>query len=373
MKKEIGEIIFKQGDIGDYALLIEKGQVELYHLNKNQQEVKLTVLGEGELLGETALFDSNLRTFNAKALTACEFVVIKKDRLFEKVNTSDKMVQLIVRILLRRLKEVQDTAKATESDKLTDAKKIKFETDVNLAFFNKEFRIYHQPIVNLETGKTVGSEALIRWDNPTLGIVSPVDFVESLESSSMIVPVGYWILEECFKQHAIIAQKANNKDFTICINLSVRQLMHHKFTETLSALSEKYKINPKNFKLETNEKVLAEGALVFEVLKNCQKMGFLISLDDFGTGFASLQYLSLMPINVIKIERSFIKNISKVPRIAAMVDSIIYMAKRMNITIIAQGIETEGECRLLVGMGCKHGQGYLFSKPVDFQSFLNML
>ncbi len=376
-----GQIIFHQGSQGDYALLIEKGQVEIFHTKSDDLETHLAVLGEGELFGEMALFDTNIRSAGARALSDCTLLVIRKDQLFERVSTSDKIVQLIIRILMRRLKQ-QNEAKSgvalphitgSANDSTDAVEKLKYENQINEAFLHREFRIYHQPMVNLESQKIVGSEALIRWESPTKGLISPGAFVDILENSSMIVPVGYWIIEECFIHHKKLLEKHPGADFSISINVSGRQLLHYSFVQTLRELTEKHKVDPSRFKLEITERILVEGGLVIDILNQCHELGFHISLDDFGTGFSSLQYLARMPIDFIKIDRSFTMNVGKDVKTLAIVDSIIYLAKKLNIRIIAEGIETEAERQSMRDLGCEYGQGYLFSKPLEFSKFLALI
>lgn len=373
-----GQVIFQQGQQGDHALLIEKGQVEIFHTKKNDQEVHLAVLGEGELFGEMALFDSNIRSAGARAMSDCTLLVIRKDQLFERVSTSDKIVQLIIRILMRRLKQQNESKSGvalahlsgSASDSVDAVEKLKFENQINEAFLHNEFKIYHQPIVDLQTKKIVGSEALIRWESPSKGLISPGAFVDILENSSMIVPVGYWIIEECFRHYKRIMEKAPELDFSVSINVSGRQFLHFNFVEMMRELAVKHGVSPSKFKLEITERILLEGGIVIDILNQCHALGFQISLDDFGTGFSSLQYLAQMPIDFIKIDRSFTMNVGKDQKTLAIVDSIIYLARKLKIRIIAEGIETEDERKIMKDLGCEYGQGYLFAKPLAFDSFL---
>lgn len=382
------EIIFTQGQVGDYAYLIEEGKVEIFQTKKNMQDVHLAVLGEGEIFGEMALFESNVRTASTRALSDCRLLKIKKEQLFERVNSSDKIVQLIIRILMKRLTQknmemvgekvvmpdIDDSGLSDTKRKEADGaavQSLKFENEINEAFLKKEFVIYHQPIFKMSDKSVVGSEALIRWESPQQGLVSPGRFVDILENSSMIVPVGYWIIEECFLHHKTIKNKNPQRDFSISINVSSRQFLHFNFIEKLKELVEKHEVNPQNFKLEITERLLMEGGGVIDILNKCHDMGFAISLDDFGTGFSSLQYLAQMPIDFIKIDRSFVMNVIQNPKTYAVVSSIIYLAKKLNLQIISEGIETEAELRAMAEMGSEYGQGYLFSKPVSFNVFLD--
>jgi EAL domain-containing protein (putative c-di-GMP-specific phosphodiesterase class I) len=162
-------------------------------------------------------------------------------------------------------------------------------------------------------------------------------------------------------------------DFSISINVSGRQFLHFDFISKLKELLEKHQVPAKQFKLEITERILLEGGGIIDILDKCAEMGFSISLDDFGTGFSSLQYLARMPISFIKIDRSFVMNIQKDEKTLAVVSSIIFLAKKLNIKIISEGIETATERQIMLDLGSEFGQGYLFAKPVSFNEFLELL
>lgn len=381
MKFKQGEIIFHQGEKGSEAYLIEKGQIEIFHKQQGELETHLAVIGEGELFGEMALLDSNIRSASTRALTDCDLLVIEKSQLLDKIKSSDAVVQLMMRILLRRLRD-QNQVKSgisfahlniDNSNSDAAVEKLRLETQIFEALQKNEFRIYHQPIMNLASGQIYGSEALIRWESPIKGLVSPGNFVDVLENSSMIVPVGYWIFEECFRHYNQIKEKRPDLNFSISINVSGRQFVQHNFIETLKELVAQHNVMPQNFKLEITERILMEGGAIIDVLNQCHELGFKISLDDFGTGFSSLQYLSQMPIDYIKIDRSFVKNVVNDMKTQAVVSSIIYLAQKLNVKIISEGIESEIEAHTMRVMGADYGQGYLYSKPVDFSSFIKSL
>jgi diguanylate cyclase len=375
-----GDIIFKQGEKGNEAYLIEKGQIEIFHNHKDEQEVPLAVLGEGELFGEMALIDSNIRSASARALSDGRLLIIEKSQLVDKINTSDAVVQLMMRILLHRLRDKNQIAaggafspRDVEKPNTIAVERLRLENQIFQALQKEEFRIYHQPIFDLNTLKIYGSEALIRWESPTNGLVSPGQFVDVLENSSTIIPVGYWIFEECFRHYNRIKEQCPDLPFSVSINVSGRQFAHHSFVETLKSLLLKHKVKAENFKLEITERILVEGGAVIDILNQCHDLGFKISLDDFGTGFSSLQYLAQMPIDYLKIDRSFVKNVAGDDKTRAVVSSIIFLAKELDLKIISEGIESETEATAMRVLGSDFGQGYLYSKPLDFDSFLKTL
>ena len=375
-----GDVIFKQDQHGDQAFLIESGNVEIYYTHRNGLETSLAVLGPGEIFGEMALIDSSLRSASTRAATACKLFVISKEQLLDKLDSSDLTVQLVVKMLLNRLRQHNknktgdnlDIINASAHSKIV-LDRIKLESQIRDAHQNHEFVMYHQPIVDLKTLKICGSEALIRWKSPEKGLISPGIFIDLLENSALIIPVGFWIIEECFQQSKIIAQKYPDQKFSMSINISARQLSNSSFIDTLKMLIQKHGINPKDFKLEVTERVFIEGGSVIEFLNKCHALGFEISLDDFGTGFSSLQYLSRLPIDFIKIDRSFVMNILGDDKTKAIVSAIIYLSKKLNMQVIAEGIETEAEFKIMKELGANFAQGYLFSKPVELTKLLEQL
>ncbi len=379
MNVDKNEIIFRQGEKASTAYLIESGQVEIFYTNKTGIDTHLTILGPGELFGEMALIDANVRSASARTLTEVSLHVIQKDQLLEKVNTSSSLVQLIVKILMERLRRINQSEGGDPIQRVHSShqneealQKIKYENEIFEAYKNNEFILYYQPIVELKSRKFVGGEALIRWNSPKVGLISPGKFIEILENSSMIVPVGYWIFEQCFIDSKRI-QSHFNSPFWISINVSGRQFLHNDFVQTLRDLVAKHRVDPRDFKIEIVERVMMESALLMNILTQLQQMGFEISLDDFGTGFSSLQYLADMPVDDLKIDRSFVINLFKDEKTKSVVKSIIYLAKQLDLKVITEGIESEKEAQLLTELGSDCGQGYLFSKPLAVEDIISLL
>lgn len=379
------EIIFRQGASANTAYLIESGEIEIFYTNENNKDTHLTILGPGELFGEMALIDATVRSASAKAHTNVILHEIQKEQLIEKINSSSAIVQLILKILMERLRKLNQaeggdlyvvTQLANPNSTMEALEKLKFENEIFEAYKNNEFILFHQPIVDLNTKEIIGSEALIRWKSVSHGMVAPGQFIDVLENSSMIIPVGYWIFEQCFLDFKRMQSKLNDKQkktFSISINVSGRQFLHHEFILNVKSLISKHQIDPKNFKIEIIERVMMESAVLTDILNQLREIGFQISLDDFGTGFSSLQYLANMPIDFLKIDRSFVINLFKDIKTIAVVKSILYLAKQLNLKVIAEGLETEDELKLMTELGSDYGQGYLFSKPISLDEFIQLL
>lgn len=368
-----GEYIFRQHDSGDCAYLIEKGRVQIL-ITKQNTEVPLSVIGESEIFGEMALLDNLNRSASAQALEDCTLIVVSKDQLLNRVHSADTIVRLLVQLLLKRLRNQNDQLNAIEfsakssTDEGEGISKIRLENKIFEAFKNNEFLLYHQPIIDLNTKTLVGSETLLRWQSPTEGMISPSLFIDLIENSSIIVPVGEWIIEESFRHLQILQQKMPN--YSVSINISGKQFIHHEFIDHLTRTQKKYGIDPKTIKLEMTERILMEGVVVLDTLQRCRDLGYQISIDDFGTGFSSLQYLAKMPIDYIKIDSSFVQKMLAENKTEAVVKSIIYLAQTLSIKIIGEGVETEGQMNKLIELGADFGQGYLFSKPIPLDEII---
>lgn len=387
------QVIFNEGDAGDCAYIIEKGRV-LVFLSKEQDEIPLNILGEGEIFGEMALIDNETRSASVRALEDVRLAIVTKQQVLERVSTADKVVQLLMRVLLKRLRRKNGVIRsggrftdaeyyspgATEDTNQTALDQIKLENQIFQAFQNKEFELFYQPIVNLKTKKTTGCEALLRWNSPMHGLVSPNLFIDIIENSSMVIPIGHWIINQALKDLRSIQDHLRSKnnekmadDFMMSINISGRQFTHSDFVNNLEDLREKHDVQTKNIKLEMTERIMMDGAIALEALNQCRNEGYAISIDDFGTGFSSLQYLTQMPISFLKIDRSFVMKILSDPKSKAVVSSIIHLAHAMDIEIIAEGIENYEEALVLETLGARYGQGYLFSKPVNLGRFISLL
>lgn len=387
------QVIFSEGDAGDCAYIIEKGRVLIY-LNKDQDEIPINILGEGEIFGEMALIDNESRSASVRALEDVRLAIVTKQQVLERVATADKVVQLLMRVLLKRLRrrnnssrgdtefaEVEfDNSGAGQDGTQSALDQLKLENQIFQAFQNKEFELFYQPIVNLKNKQVNGCEALLRWNSPLHGLVSPNLFIDVIENSAMVIPIGHWIINQALKDLRIIQDqlRLNKKskmadDFMMSINISGRQFTHSDFVNNLEDLREKHDLQTRNIKLEMTERIMMDGAIALEALNQCHNQGYAISIDDFGTGFSSLQYLTQMPISFLKIDRSFVMKVLSDPKSKAVVSSIIHLAHAMDIEIIAEGIENNEESLVLETLGARFGQGYLFSKPVDLGRFLKMI
>jgi len=236
-----------------------------------------------------------------------------------------------------------------------------------------EFLLHYQPKVNLSTGQITGAEALIRWQHPDRGLVSPAQFVAIAEDCGLILPIGRWVLREACRQ-AREWQRAGLPFMRVAINVSATEFRAKTFLEEVSTTLKETGLEACYLDLELTEGVLMHNAKsTSSVLQALKRMGVHLAVDDFGTGYSSLSYLRQFPIDVLKIDQSFVRQISEDPNDSAIVRAIIDMGKNLKLRVIAEGIETQEQLALLQTWNCSEGQGYLFSRPVPAAQFAQLL
>ena len=252
----------------------------------------------------------------------------------------------------------------TMSDKVVE--RMQLETDLRFALERGEFVVHYQPLVNLETGYLSGAEALIRWNHPQRGLLQPGKFLPIAEDTGLIVPIGYWVLEEaCRQTKQWQEQYPEAPPFTININLSGRQLQREDVVERVQAALDKTGLLPALLKLEITESVMMEDVenTVYR-LHRLKALGIKLAMDDFGTGYSSMASLSLFPLDTVKIDRSFVERLVDQEQAASIVAAIISLSHALNMDVTGEGIETPDQVAYLQSMGCQIGQGYFFAKPL---------
>ncbi len=253
--------------------------------------------------------------------------------------------------------------------------RLTLEADLLKAVKNKEFVIHYQPIVVLENMELVGFEALIRWQHPQRGLLYPVDFITVAEETGAITEMDQWVLGEACRQMAIWNQQyINNKDLTININISGKHITDPELYNYINRMLKDTKLDPKNLKLEITElTIVDQSEFTVRAISNLCDMGVQVQIDDFGIGYSSLSYLSRFPINALKIDKSFVDRMGEGKSQMDIIQTIITLTERLNVDVIAEGIETKEQLEDLTTMGCKLGQGYLVSRPIDTGKVESML
>jgi len=238
------------------------------------------------------------------------------------------------------------------------------ENNLYKALYRDEFRLYYQPQVDLETGKIFGMEALIRWQHPERGLISPYDFISIAEESGLICRISEWILETASAQNASWQQQGL-PPITVAVNFSARQFQQKTLVETVANILQTTKLKPEFLELEITETAaLQDMKSTISILEEFQKMGISISLDDFGTGYSSLWTLKKLPLNKLKIDKSFIREATSDPNDMAIIRAIIAMGHELGLKVVAEGVETKEQLEFLRSIKCDAIQGYFFSRPL---------
>jgi diguanylate cyclase (GGDEF)-like protein/PAS domain S-box-containing protein len=237
------------------------------------------------------------------------------------------------------------------------------EMDMHKAIERGEFILHYQPKVDLKTGKVIGAEALIRWNHPDKGMIPPSQFIPVAEETGLIIPIGEWVLQEaCMQQKKWIEQGFPNT--RMCVNLSARQFSQCQIVQTVKKVLEETGLEPQHLELEITESMTMDIERTIITLQELKKLGLLISIDDFGTGFSSLNYLKQFPVDTLKIDQSFVRELYNQTNDETIVKTIITMAHTLQLNVVAEGIETREQLVFLQQHLCDTAQGFFFSEPL---------
>ena len=388
-----GTKIFREGEPGSFAYLVEKGKVEISAVNHGQKIV-ISTLGEGELFGEMALIDNLKRSATATAIEDTDVITLDRAQFDNKIGTADPVLHLLLRVVLKRFRWA--LRKALDNDRMNltgqfsvsgqtaifdetrdeAIRQIRLEQDLQIGLSKEQFELHYQPILATCDQRIVGFEALIRWRHPDRGMVSPAEFIPAAEDSNLIIPIGQWVLEQACADLARLqaAQPPNDTPLFMAINVSARQIQDLAKKEPLIKAMRLAGIKPEHVKLEFTEGVLMDSPeLANQALAEIKQTGVTFAIDDFGTGYSSLSYLHRFPLDVLKIDRSFISQMVDDHHSRQIVRSIIGLSKGLSMDVVAEGIETRESLEMLTTMGCDFLQGFLASRAVPIEEALAMV
>ncbi|MGB7416015.1 MAG: EAL domain-containing protein [Thermosynechococcaceae cyanobacterium] len=268
----------------------------------------------------------------------------------------------------RKQCQVFDQAKHQTAHRL-----LEIETDLHRAISQQEFVVYYQPIVDLTTGAIAGLEALVRWDHPQRGLVPPGDFLPVAEETGLICPIGHAVMQQaCHQLHQW--QQAGFPDLMLYINLSAQEFNQPHLIEDIDLILAETQISPRSIKLEITESSMIQNLQVtMPILNQLRERGIQLSIDDFGTGYSSLGQLQNLPVNTLKIDRAFTKQLDGTPETLGLVPVILSIAQVMKMDAVAEGIETEAQLAQLRALKCRFGQGFFFAKPQNAQRVTELL
>jgi len=255
----------------------------------------------------------------------------------------------------------------------TALRRFLLDSDMRKGIARNEFTLVVQPQVN-QLGEIIAAETLIRWQHPELGMISPVEFINIAEKTGFIITLGEWVFEQACIYLKQLEEEKVKKSMRLAVNLSAKQFYQLNFVNRIKCLIDKHNICANKLELELTESIMLENVdLTIRKINQLKALGIEISIDDFGTGYSSLSYLKHLPIDRIKIDRSFVTNIDNLSDNTAIVEAIILMANRFNLKLIAEGVENKAEVDYLTSIGCYEFQGFHFHKPMAFNDFLTLV
>jgi len=247
--------------------------------------------------------------------------------------------------------------------------------DLRSALEKHEFVLFYQPEVELATHRIVGLEALIRWRHPERGLIPPMDFIPAAEECGLILPIGDWgMAEVCSQIKQWTHEDASRSALRVCVNLSARQFSRDGLADHVEALLSRHGIASRQLGLEmTESSLMSDARTAFEVLGDLRRLGVSLLMDDFGTGYSSLNHLHSFPFDVLKIDRSFVNRMTEGEQALQIVKTIIELARALGMDVVAEGVETIEQHNLLRDLGCRYGQGFLFSRPISVEAITELL
>lgn len=384
-----GDVIMRQGDDGDCAYIIESGRVEIVLQKSDDSEEILGTRGAGAMIGEMALIDHAPRTATIKAIDDCRLLAITREDFSSRLEKADPIVRMTTQVVLTRYRDtlmrsgimnIDDTcllAEALELGYVQDnsaLESVKIENDFKTSLKNGDITLHYQPMIDFETLKIKGFEALMRWEHPEIGFISPAQFIPIIEESGFIIEASRWALRESMEALKRIEGKTGRDDCFMSVNFSSNDFASENFIETVYETLSITDIAPQKLHLEITERLLmGQPDQAKKVLEMCREAGMGISIDDFGTGYSSLSYLHHFPIDTLKIDQSFIRNMHDNPKVMALVKSLIYLSETLELKTVAEGVETQEDAKILKDLGCSLAQGYYFAKPMPENELVTLI
>ncbi|MBW0930274.1 putative bifunctional diguanylate cyclase/phosphodiesterase [Priestia megaterium] len=297
----------------------------------------------------------------------CQQHIIPKDA-DELIDRLIKQADIAMYVAKRNGRNTYEMSSSSSNERII--KTISMENELKYALERHEFQLVYQPLIDLKTSGVIGAEALIRWNSAKFGTVYPNEFLPILEEVGLIVPIGKWVLEEACKQMKAWTE-LNSKASKIGVNVSPIQLKSSRFVAEMEQILKKTSLEPHFLELEITESVIQNSQESKKVLNRLRSLGVKVAMDDFGTCYSSLSYLKHLPINTLKIDKSFIDELDEVGKV--LVETIIQMGKKLNFDLTAEGIENEEQLQFVTEQGCHIGQGYLFDKPLSSEEMSRLL
>ena len=367
-----GEVLFQQGDPAGSAWLVERGEVVLQVESEAGPQPPLD-FGPGELIGELALLDGAPHRATAVARGEAVLLAIDAQQFDERVQASDPVVRALLDSVRTRMRALQEALPAGTPLPLEDQpcddpedregiRKIHFETQLREALAHQSLEVHYQPIMDIAAGRVCGYEALVRWTHASLGQVSPADFIRLAEETSLIVPLGEYVLDQAIGVLRGLHATHGDDLPSVAVNLSARQLVQPGMARQVVARVAAAGLPRGALKLEVTESRMLDYAPVAAVMNHCRANGIPFALDDFGTGYSNLTHLHALEFEYLKVDQAFSRHMLDSPRAMAIVEAIVAMGHGLGAQVIMEGVETRAQLDALRRMGVEHAQGWLVGK-----------
>lgn len=376
-----GEVLFRQGDPSDCAWLVESGGIELAS-TQGRRTATHGVLGPGELIGELGVLDGTSRSATATARGDTVLLAIDLDQFQGRLEAGDPIVRTLVASLLQRIRSIiaslpADAALPAEDVACGDPverqgiDKIRLEAKLRHAMDTGTLEVHYQPIYDIVGAKVTGYEALVRWELPERGPVSPAEFIQLAEETSLIVPVGEYVLDRVV---ALLCQLRDNGVTplpSIAVNLAAKQLLQPGMARHVVARVREAQLPAGTLKLEVTESRMLDYEPVAAVMQHCRDNGIPFSLDDFGTGYSNLTHLYRLDFEFVKMDQAFAREMFEGPKAAAVIEAIAAVAHGIGAAVICEGVETREQMQRLRELGVRYAQGYLIGKAQPTSAVLS--
>lgn len=386
-----GEVIMSQGDLGACAYFIQKGRVKIVVEKSDGKMLDMGTRGPGSIIGEMAIVDNQPRSATIQALEPCTLLEITKEDFARSVKGADPIVRLISQVILMRYRDIlrrsetlslescdgpsPEDSEREYAEQINVVESIKLANEFKVAIATGQLFLHYQPIYSISTGRILGMEALMRWQHPVRGVVPPDEFIPLAEDSGLIIEASRWALREvCAMLGRLDAVRPDLKALYVSVNLSATDFEESNFIEKFNEILVDSNTDPKRIHIEITERLLLKKPTDMKMtLDRCRDLGVSVVIDDFGTGYSSLSYLHSYPIDTLKIDRSFVRDMRSNKSVLGLIKSIVTISENLEIDIIAEGVEEIEEANLLSELNCDTAQGFYFSRPVAEKAILSIL
>lgn len=374
---QAGQFVFREGDAVDNAYIIERGKIQIF-TGDDDNRLVICELGPGDILGEMAVIDDMSRTASALVISNCRLNVISREQFIQRIENADPIIRLLLSVLIKRYRSglkrflepgddsLESLIDLTDEEALSHGiEKIRLENELRAALVTEQLQVRYQPVIELATGKVAGFEALVRWPHQDMGMIPPDHFIALAEETDLIVPVGLYVARKAALAMRKFQDRAPERELFMSVNISGRQVhvpdLCHQFAQAVLHQG----LKTQQFKLEITESLLLDYEHVKSWIEKSRQRGFRIALDDFGTGYSGLGHLGELSIDTLKIDKTFINAMFESRRSMAILESMISLAKGLELEIIAEGVETREQLDLLREKKVDLVQGYLIDKPLN--------